>query len=125
MNSLFVFVFLFSHLFWLGDLNYRVSINDLNEVYRRIESADWATLLAHDQLIAEKLKGNAFKYFKEGPIDFPPTYKYQPGTNLYERREDKKKRTPVRDEMKQRYQQQHTNLITDGGQSFGSHFARM
>lgn len=65
------------------------------DVYRRIESCDWPYLLAHDQLLAEKAKGNAFKQFKEGPINWAPTYKYQPGTSLYERREDKKKRMPA------------------------------
>lgn len=84
-----------SHLFWLGDLNYRLSLLDLADVYRRIEAQDWAGLLAHDQLLHEKSRGNAFKYFQEGPINFGPTYKYQPGTNLYERREDKKKRCPA------------------------------
>jgi len=83
------------HLFWLGDLNYRISISDILEVYRRIEVGDWPGLLAHDQLLIEKAKGNAFKHFKEGVIHWPPTYKYQPGTNLYERREDKKKRAPA------------------------------
>lgn len=75
----------------------------MSEVYRRIDACDWPGLLAHDQLLAEKGKGNAFKYFKEGTIDFPPTYKYQPGTNLYERREDKKKRTPVSREARTKH----------------------
>ena len=30
-----------------------------------------------------------------GRIDFGPTYKYQPGTDNYERREGKKKRIPA------------------------------
>jgi len=33
--------------------------------------------------------------YAEGPLDFGPTYKYQPGTDLYEQREDKKKRVPA------------------------------
>jgi phosphatidylinositol-bisphosphatase len=83
------------YVFWIGDLNYRLNLNDLEHVYQRIEAQDWPYLLAHDQLLIEKGAGNAFKGFLEGPIDFAPTYKYQPGTNLYERREDKKKRLPA------------------------------
>jgi len=33
--------------------------------------------------------------FQEAPLTFPPTYKYQPGTNLYERRPEKKLRCPA------------------------------
>lgn len=84
-----------SHLFWIGDLNYRLNLNDQNTIYQRIESADWPYLLANDQLILEKAAGNAFKKFKEGAIEFAPTYKYTPGTNKYERREDKKVRLPA------------------------------
>ncbi len=88
---------IFEHddLFWLGDLNYRISIPDIFDVYKFIEKNDWNSLLAQDQLLIEKSKGNAFKHFQEGVIAFAPTYKYQPGTNLYERREDKKKRAPA------------------------------
>lgn len=83
-----------SHLFWLGDLNYRISLGD-EEVFAKINARDFRGLLVYDQLLTEKAKGKTFKYFKEGNIEFAPTYKYQPGTNLYERREDKKKRTPA------------------------------
>jgi hypothetical protein len=64
-------------------------------VFQRIDAADWPYLLSHDQLLVEKAAGNAFKRFKEGAIDFAPTYKYQPGTHKYERREGKKKRMPA------------------------------
>ncbi len=47
------------------------------------------------QLVAEKASGNVFKGWKEGTVDFAPTYKYQPGTEKYEKREDKKKRIPA------------------------------
>lgn len=33
--------------------------------------------------------------FEEGPLTFKPTYKYQPGTDLYEQRPDKKLRAPA------------------------------
>lgn len=83
------------HVFWIGDLNYRLNINDMALVYQRIDVGDWEFLLSHDQLIAEKAAGNAFKKFKEGKIDFAPTYKYIPGSPKYDRREDKKARMPA------------------------------
>ena len=36
-----------------------------------------------------------FEDFQEGDLNFPPTYKFQPGTSLYERRPDKKTRAPA------------------------------
>ncbi|CAM9210740.1 unnamed protein product [Hapterophycus canaliculatus] len=71
-------------VFWLGDLNYRISeVVHLDEVIRRCRSKDGrAFLLAHDQLNLERARGTraAFGEFEEAPISFPPTYKYQPGT---------------------------------------------
>jgi len=81
--------------FWLGDLNYRLTITDLDTVYDRIERKDYTYLLAHDQLVNEKAAGNAFKEWNEGTITFAPTYKYIPGTSQYDRRPDKKKRVPA------------------------------
>ncbi len=59
-----------------GDLNYRLNLNDQALIYARIDAQDWPYLLSQDQLIAEKAAGNAFKMFKEGTIEFAPTYKY-------------------------------------------------
>lgn len=83
------------YVFWLGDLNYRINVPDLNLLHTRIEEKDWAYLLANDQLLQEKASGNCFHHFHEAPIAFAPTYKYTPGSHKYERREDKKKRLPA------------------------------
>ena len=48
-----------------------------------------------DQLNIERKAGHAFNDFEEGPLNFPPTYKYQPGTDIYEQRPDKKLRAPA------------------------------
>jgi phosphatidylinositol-bisphosphatase len=38
---------------------------------------------------------NVFEGFLEGQLDFAPTYKYQPGTSVYDTRPDKKVRCPA------------------------------
>ena len=83
------------NVFWLGDLNYRIDVHDLSFLHQKIEEEDWPYLHQHDQLIREKAAGNTFHNFTEAPVNFAPTYKYQPGTNKYEKREDKKKRLPA------------------------------
>jgi len=52
-------------------------------------------LIEHDQLNIERAQGRVFRDFEEGVLDFRPTYKYQPGTDLYEERPDKKLRAPA------------------------------
>ena len=39
-----------SHLFWIGDLNYRISLPDI-DVKSRIEMGDFDYLLEHDQVL--------------------------------------------------------------------------
>ena len=53
------------------------------------------TLRAHDQLNIERFNNNVFEGFEEGVLKFAPTYKYQPNTDLYECRPDKKLRAPA------------------------------
>lgn len=67
-----------------GDLNYRLSIKEpktlpLHIINHKLIN-DLAGLLAHDTLAIEQSKGNTLLGLREGPIDFPPTYKYKPGT---------------------------------------------
>lgn len=40
-------------------------------------------LYAFDELQRERTAGRVFDGFKEAPITFPPTYKYNRGTNHY------------------------------------------
>eukprot|EP00808_Paulinella_micropora_P028360 g51978.t1 len=82
-------------LFWLGDLNYRLNFASVVHVDERIRLKDWAHLLKHDQLCTERNAKRAFFGFQEGEVTFPPTYKYQSGTNDYERRPEKKIRMPA------------------------------
>lgn len=67
---------------WLGDLNYRLALPD-KEIWRHVSSRDWEYLLRKDQLKLEQGEGRVFKDWQEGPIHFPPTYKYKEGTDQF------------------------------------------
>lgn len=70
-------------IFWLGDLNYRIDL-ERDEILKKVEDQDFATLLTYDQLTIEKAHGRVFEGFTEPPIYFSPTYKYDPGTNNFD-----------------------------------------
>lgn len=85
-------------VFWLGDLNYRIQDDvAVDEVFRLSEGgpSHWAKLSPHDQLNIERRRGNVLKGFEEGPLLFAPTYKYQAGRSIYEKRPEKKLRAPA------------------------------
>lgn len=71
-----------SHLIWLGDLNYRVSVSE-EYAKEAVRSSQFENLLVSDQLSQEIKAQRAFQTFKEGKITFPPTYKFEAGTNNY------------------------------------------
>lgn len=83
-------------VFWLGDLNYRINEEiPVEVVFQQAESGVFKELLQLDQLNIERKRGNVFRGFEEGAITFPPTYKYQAGTTVYEKRPEKKLRAPA------------------------------
>ncbi|NWX97306.1 SHP2A phosphatase, partial [Nothoprocta ornata] len=69
----------FTHLFWFGDLNYRLDM-DVQDVLTHIIKRDFEALLAVDQLNLEREKNKVFLQFSEGDISFPPTYRYERGS---------------------------------------------
>ncbi|NXC99195.1 SHP2A phosphatase, partial [Certhia familiaris] len=69
----------FTHLFWFGDLNYRLDM-DVQDILSHIVKKDFQALLAVDQLSLEREKNKVFLRFSEGDISFPPTYRYERGT---------------------------------------------
>eukprot|EP01029_Cantina_marsupialis_P023865 TRINITY_DN6014_c1_g1_i1.p1 TRINITY_DN6014_c1_g1~~TRINITY_DN6014_c1_g1_i1.p1 ORF type:complete len:804 (-),score=195.46 TRINITY_DN6014_c1_g1_i1:140-2551(-) len=80
---------------WLGDLNYRISDElSIEEVLEK-SPENYAELRSMDQLLQERVAGRVFSGFHEAVLDFPPTYKYQIGTSVYEQRPDRKKRAPA------------------------------
>ena len=69
----------FDHVFWVGDLNYRLDC-EYREVLSRSEGRDFAGLLQYDQLGAERARGHVFYGYREGQISFPPSYRYRRGS---------------------------------------------
>lgn len=76
-------------IYWIGDLNYRVQTSHemtFEVIKAHADNFQIQTLLKHDQLLNEMKKENVFWDFVEMPIDFKPTYKYDPGTNDWDSR---------------------------------------
>ncbi|KAG2947574.1 hypothetical protein PC129_g5361 [Phytophthora cactorum] len=84
-------------VFWIGDLNYRIQDTlTTEEVFRLAEGGQSLNeLMQHDQLTKERRAGRVLRGFEEGPLAFPPTYKFQAGTSEYEKRPEKKLRAPA------------------------------
>lgn len=83
-------------VFWIGDLNYRIQDSvSVEEVFRQAEGDNLAELRQRDQLNVERKRGTVLQGFEEGPLTFRPTYKYQTGTSIYEKRPEKKLRAPA------------------------------
>ncbi|XP_065185036.1 inositol polyphosphate 5-phosphatase OCRL-like [Sycon ciliatum] len=73
-------------ILWVGDMNYRlISSSRVDDsAVRSIAVSDFSQLLDMDQLAREQLCGRTFQGFQEGPIVFPPSYKYDPGTDQFD-----------------------------------------
>ncbi|XP_029671904.1 inositol polyphosphate 5-phosphatase E isoform X2 [Formica exsecta] len=86
----------FDCVFWCGDLNFRLA-------QPREEVIQWITNtcfpqespinLRKDQLRTILNEGAILRGFEEAPITFPPTYKYDPGTQNFD--SSSKQRTPA------------------------------
>lgn len=84
-------------VFWFGDLNYRLN-GSATDVRKLVALQKWDELLNNDQLRKELCRGQVFKGWKEGPISFPPTYKYEINSDRYfgeNPKEGEKKRSPA------------------------------
>ncbi|XP_060674186.1 type I inositol polyphosphate 5-phosphatase 2 isoform X2 [Ziziphus jujuba] len=84
-------------IFWFGDLNYRLNMLD-SEIRNLIALKRWDELLKGDQLSKELYGGHVFEGWKEGFIDFPPTYKYEINSDRYvgeNPKEGEKRRSPA------------------------------
>uniref|UniRef100_A0A6B2KXC7 phosphoinositide 5-phosphatase n=1 Tax=Arcella intermedia TaxID=1963864 RepID=A0A6B2KXC7_9EUKA len=76
---------IYSHdyIFWFGDLNFRIDL-PYQDVIGRISREDFEFLYRHDQLNKAMKTDQIFKGFKEGAINFAPTYKYEIDSDVYD-----------------------------------------
>ncbi|KAI4327243.1 hypothetical protein L6164_019728 [Bauhinia variegata] len=84
-------------IFWFGDLNYRINMLD-EEVRKLVALKKWDELMNNDQLSKELRSGHVFDGWKEGLINFPPTYKYEINSDRYigeNPKEGEKRRSPA------------------------------
>ncbi|KAJ1932480.1 Inositol-1,4,5-trisphosphate 5-phosphatase 1 [Linderina macrospora] len=68
---------------WLGDLNYRIDLPN-DQARRMIAERQVASLMMYDQLGVQMAANNVFTGYREAEIHFPPTYKYDAGTDNYD-----------------------------------------
>jgi len=78
------------YVIWLGDLNFRIDLSR-NEVIELVGNCNLQALLSEDQLIKSIAKYGILPGLQEAPIKFPPTYKYNIGTDIFD---NEKMRTP-------------------------------
>ena len=78
-----------------GDLNYRIDTMGRDTVVNAVKTGNLNKLLERDQLLLSRRKNPGFRLraFRESPIGFAPTYKYDVGTDQYDTSE--KKRSPA------------------------------
>ncbi|KAM9307086.1 LOW QUALITY PROTEIN: inositol polyphosphate 5-phosphatase K [Pholidichthys leucotaenia] len=78
-------------LFWFGDLNFRIDDYDIHVVKCAIDSNKLPLLWERDQLNMAKNTESILEGFMEGQLRFPPTYKFDVGTNTYDTSAKKRK----------------------------------
>ncbi|CAO2188260.1 unnamed protein product [Urochloa humidicola] len=66
----------------LGDLNYRISMDD-GEARQLVRARKWGMLLENDELQLELSKGRQFDGWREGHVTFAPTYKYHRNSDQF------------------------------------------
>ncbi|XP_031431379.1 phosphatidylinositol 3,4,5-trisphosphate 5-phosphatase 1 isoform X2 [Clupea harengus] len=72
----------FTHLFWLGDLNYRIDLpsTEAETIVAKIKQQQYQELLRSDQLTMERNEQRVFLHYDEEEITFAPTYRFERDT---------------------------------------------
>ncbi|XP_077205403.1 phosphatidylinositol 3,4,5-trisphosphate 5-phosphatase 1 isoform X1 [Paroedura picta] len=72
----------FTHLFWMGDLNYRLELPPMEaeNIIQKIKQQQYPELLSYDQLLIERKDQKVFLHFEEEEITFAPTYRFERNT---------------------------------------------
>ncbi|CAI6364352.1 unnamed protein product [Macrosiphum euphorbiae] len=86
----------FDYVFWCGDLNFRLA-HSRSEVMKWVSQHRFPLVSPIHQTLSDQLNdcisnGLVFRGFQEGPLTFAPTYKYDPGTEMFDT--TAKQRTP-------------------------------
>lgn len=78
---------LHSYVFWFGDLNFRIReefLPNAEDIKARIVKDELNELIRNDQLVQVRNDGRAFHQLDEKLPEFPPTFKFEEGTNNYD-----------------------------------------
>ncbi|KAI9440235.1 DNase I-like protein [Lactarius psammicola] len=81
----------FDFTFLFGDLNFRLDLSRLHADWL-ISRREYAQALAFDQLYNIMRNGQAFVGFREAPINFPPTFKYDVLRTIKHKHKNSKRR---------------------------------
>ncbi|XP_030753201.1 inositol polyphosphate 5-phosphatase OCRL [Sitophilus oryzae] len=71
-------------IYWLGDLNYRITDLTNTQVKTLLQRNEINTLLRADQLSQQRERGNVLLDYSEGDITFQPTYKFDLHSDIYD-----------------------------------------
>ncbi|KAG5468205.1 hypothetical protein LSCM1_02181 [Leishmania martiniquensis] len=72
------------YVFFIGDLNSRLHALPGSLIKESVRRGEYDNLLCHDELRQLMVSGEAFDGFQEQWISFPPTYKYDRGTDVFD-----------------------------------------
>ncbi|KAG8520099.1 Inositol polyphosphate 5-phosphatase K, partial [Galemys pyrenaicus] len=78
-------------ILWFGDMNFRIEDFGMQFVREAIKNRCYRDLWEKDQLSIAKKCDPLLQEFQEGPLLFPPTYKFDKNTNNYDTSEKKRK----------------------------------
>ncbi|XP_017511655.1 inositol polyphosphate 5-phosphatase K isoform X4 [Manis javanica] len=78
-------------ILWFGDMNFRIEDFGLHFVRESIKNRCYSDLWEKDQLSIAKRHDALLREFHEGPLLFPPTYKFDKNSNDYDTSEKKRK----------------------------------
>ncbi|XP_054989910.1 inositol polyphosphate 5-phosphatase K isoform X3 [Sorex araneus] len=78
-------------ILWFGDMNFRIEDFGLHFVREAIKKQCYSDLWEKDQLSLAKKCDPLLREFQEGPLLFPPTYKFDKNSNNYDTSEKKRK----------------------------------
>ncbi|XP_035898206.1 inositol polyphosphate 5-phosphatase K-like isoform X3 [Anopheles stephensi] len=80
-------IFDHDYVFWFGDLNFRLTgeaTTSADEIRAMVARDELKQLIEKDQLLLVRREGRAFSQLQERLPQFPPTFKFEHGSNDYD-----------------------------------------